>query len=79
MSTALAAAQGKNVLVLGANVVRQCLDKDLVDEIVILLMPILLGDGISLFGAPGGRQVTFETVSVKQSGQVATLRFRRQR
>jgi dihydrofolate reductase len=77
VSTALAAAQGKNLLVLGANVVRQCLDEDLVDEILLLLVPILLGDGISLFGAPGGRQIRFETVSVSQAGQVAFLRFRR--
>jgi dihydrofolate reductase len=77
VSTALAAAQGKSLLVLGANVVRQCLDEDLIDEILLLLVPVLLGDGISLFGAPGGRQIKFETVSVAQAGQVAFLRFRR--
>jgi dihydrofolate reductase len=44
VSTALAAAQGKNVLVLGANVVQQCLEEDLIDEILLLFVPIPLGN-----------------------------------
>src|SRR5437764_14704608 len=53
VATALAAAQGKNLLVLGANVVGQCLRAGLIDEILILLLPVLLGEGVRLFGEPG--------------------------
>src|SRR5919201_4401362 len=45
VATALAAARGRKLLVLGANVVDQCLREGLIDEILIHLLPILLGDG----------------------------------
>lgn len=34
----------------GANVAQQFLDRDLVDEIVLSIVPVILGDGIRLFG-----------------------------
>jgi dihydrofolate reductase len=77
-STALAGAEGRNLLVLGANVVQQCLSQDLVDEILLLVVPVLLGDGIRLFAALD-RRLGFETVHVEQVGQTAMLRFRRRR
>jgi dihydrofolate reductase len=75
VATALAAAQGRNLLVLGANIVGQCLREGLVDEILIHLLPVLLGDGIRLFGEPGiGARL--ETLDVSASGQVVNLRYR---
>ena len=68
VATALEAAEGKNLLVLGANVARQCLDEGLVDEILIQLMPVLLGDGVRLFGDPGSRRIDLETVDVTPLG-----------
>jgi riboflavin biosynthesis pyrimidine reductase len=47
----------------------------LVDEIVVLLAPVLLGGGVRLFGATP-RRVRLETTSVSRSGPVTTLRFR---
>ncbi|MFI5063737.1 MAG: dihydrofolate reductase family protein [Streptosporangiales bacterium] len=44
VATALAAAGGRNLLVLGADVAGQCLRAGLVDEIIIHLLPVLLGD-----------------------------------
>jgi dihydrofolate reductase len=49
VATALTAAGGRDVLVLGANVVDQCLGAGLVDEILIHIVPELIGDGIRLF------------------------------
>jgi hypothetical protein len=43
IATALEAAAGKNMVVFGANVARQCFDEGLVDEVVIHLAPVLLG------------------------------------
>jgi dihydrofolate reductase len=40
------AAGGKNVGILGANLAKQCLEHGLLDEIVIHLAPVLLGDGV---------------------------------
>jgi dihydrofolate reductase len=70
------AAGPKNVVVLGANVARQCLDQGLLDEIVVHLAPVLLGDGVRLFESPGSERVDLERSSLEQSGQMTDLRFR---
>lgn len=75
VATALEAADGKDVLVAGADVARQCLAEGLVDELLIHVAPLLLGDGVRLFGRPGATPVTLETISVSQAGPVTNLRF----
>jgi dihydrofolate reductase len=75
VATALAAADGKNVAVTGANVARQCIEEGLIDEIVVYLVPVLLGDGVRLFGGPGTGRVNLERIGVAQSGQTTDLRF----
>ncbi len=76
VARAKAAAGEKNVIIIGANVARQCLEAGLVDEIVILLAPVLLGDGVPLFRHPGGEQVKLELISADRAGQITNLRFR---
>ncbi|HZC06712.1 MAG TPA: dihydrofolate reductase family protein [Ktedonobacterales bacterium] len=76
VATALEAANGKNLLVLGGNVVSQCLDADLVDEVLLHLAPILLGEGVQMFSRSGQRQITLETVNATQVGQLTDLHFR---
>ena len=76
VSIALEAAKGKNVNIIGADVARQCMDAGLVDEIIVFLAPILLGDGIRLFSRSGAAPIDLETIGVTQSGQVTNLRFR---
>ncbi len=46
VATALDAAGGKNLEILGADVAGQCLRRGLVDEILVYVLPVLLGDGI---------------------------------
>jgi dihydrofolate reductase len=70
------AAGDRNVVILGANVAHQCLDSGLLDEIVVHLAPVLLGDGLRLFGSPGTGRIDVERTSVAQSGQPTDLRFR---
>jgi dihydrofolate reductase len=43
------AAAGGNVVVLGANVARQCLEVALLDEIIVHVAPLLVGDGVRLY------------------------------
>ncbi|HEY1920675.1 MAG TPA: dihydrofolate reductase family protein [Streptosporangiaceae bacterium] len=82
VATAAAAAGDKDVVVLGASIAQQCLAEDLVDEMLIHLLPIVLGSGIALFGGPlfGGpphQPIPLRLARCDQSGDIATLRFTR--
>jgi dihydrofolate reductase len=70
------AAGGKNVGILGANLAKQCLEDGLLDEIIIHLAPVLLGDGVRLFAVPGGQRVRLEPTQVTRTGPLTDLRFR---
>ncbi len=68
-------AEGGDVGILGADIARQCLEADLVDEILVHITPVLLGDGVALFSRPGGAPIKLERSSVHESGQLTALRF----
>jgi dihydrofolate reductase len=70
------AADGANVVILGASVARQALEANLLDEVIVHLTPVLLGDGVRLFSRPGGAPIRLERTSVRQTGQLTVLRFR---
>ena len=73
---ARAAAGTRNLEIFGANVARQCLDAKLIDEIVVHVAPLLLGDGVRLYGGPGMAPVELELTALAESGQVTGLRYR---
>ena len=75
VATALKAAGGKDLQILGADVAGQCLQRGLVDEILVNVLPVLLGDGIR-FSAPGLARIDLEPVSSTQAGAITILRFR---
>jgi dihydrofolate reductase len=75
VATARDAARGKNLEILGADVAGQCLQRGLVDEILVYVLPVLLGDGIH-FSAPGVRRIDLEPLSSSRSGATTILRFR---
>jgi dihydrofolate reductase len=76
VSTALGAAGGKDLQILGADVAAQCLRRGLVDEIGVYVVPVLLGDGIRFFSAQGLARIDLEPISSTQAGAVTILRFR---
>ena len=76
VATALAAADGKNLEILGADVAAQCLRRNLVDEILVFVLPVLLGDGTRFFSSPGLDRIDLEPLESKRSGDVTILRFR---
>jgi dihydrofolate reductase len=76
LARATRAAGGKNVGILGANLAKQCLERGLLDEIIIHLAPLLLGDGVRLFDIPGGLRVRLEPTHVARTGRLTDLRFR---
>ena len=76
VAIALDAAGGKNLEILGADVARQCLQRGLVDEILVYVLPVLLGGGIRFYSSPGLARIDLEPVSSTRSGAVTILRFR---
>jgi dihydrofolate reductase len=75
VATALNAAGGKDLEILGADVAGQCLERGLVDEILVYVLPVLLGDGIP-FSSPALTRVDLEPLSSARSGDATILRFR---
>jgi dihydrofolate reductase len=76
VATALDAAGGKDVEVLGADVAGQCLRRGLVDEILVYLVPVLLGDGTRFYSSSGLARIDLEPVSSMRADAVTILRFR---
>ncbi len=54
---ALEGANGKDLVVFSADIGRQLLERDLLDEIHLHVAPVLLGDGTRVYENPGGRPV----------------------
>jgi dihydrofolate reductase len=75
VATALDAAGGKNLEILGADVASQALRRGLVDEILVYLLPVVLGDGIS-FSPAGSVRVDLDPIGSRRSGTATILRFR---
>jgi dihydrofolate reductase len=76
VATALKAADGKNLEILGADVAAQRLQRGLVDEIRVCMLPVLLGDGIRLYSSAGIARIDLEPLDSTPSGSVTVLRFR---
>ena len=70
------AADGGNVVLLGATVWRECLEAGVVDEILIHVVPVLLGDGIRFYSVPGAQLMELELIESLQIGKIAQLRFK---
>ncbi len=56
---ALSAAAGKDVYIDGGNLIRQALDAELIDDLIVTLVPVVLGAGHALF-AGSKRRHTME-------------------
>jgi len=76
MAVAKAAAGDKYVNILGAEVARQCLDAGVLDEILVCVAPVLLGDGVRLFDRPGGTNVKLERLSLTHAPRATNLWLR---
>jgi dihydrofolate reductase len=69
------AADGANVVILGANVARQCLKAGLLDEIIVHVAPVLVGEGVRLFDNTGGAPIRLEVISSHVEGETTVLRY----
>ncbi|MGW3349339.1 dihydrofolate reductase family protein [Nonomuraea rubra] len=76
VAAAKAAADGKYVNVLGADVARQCLEAGLLDEVLTMVAPVFLGDGVRLFEHPGGTNVKLDRLSVGHVPHAVNIWYR---
>jgi len=73
---ALEAAEGKDVHVMGgAEIIRQALEAGLVDELTIIIAPVVLGGGKRLFEG-FSRSLDLEQLGVRQSQFATFIDFR---
>jgi dihydrofolate reductase len=75
VAVAKEAARGADVVVLGANVARQILGAGLLDEIIVHVAPVLIGDGVRLFERTGGAAVKLERIASLDEGDTTVLRY----
>jgi dihydrofolate reductase len=69
-------AGDKNVGLAGPNVIQQCLNARLLDEVTIELVPVLLGEGIRFFDNLADPPVMFENPTIIEGDRVTHLRYR---
>src|SRR6266511_1178898 len=70
------AAGEKNVTLMGATIVQQCLRAGLLDELTINLVPIVLGRGVRLLDGLENGSVEFDLVQVVDAPGVTHLTYR---
>ncbi len=73
---AKAVAGDKDVGVGAASIAQQCIRAGLLDEVLINLVPILLGDGVRLFDLLGIEPIQLENIRVVEGTGVTHLHFR---
>lgn len=74
---ARAAAGGKDVALMGSAAVQQCLGAGLLDELIVHLIPVLLGGGVRLLDHLGdAAPVRLECVRVVDAPGVTHLQYR---
>jgi dihydrofolate reductase len=76
VAQAKAAAGDKDVLLHGADIAQQCLREGLLDEMMIHLIPVLLGAGRRLFDHLGSQHVELELLQLREAKQATHLRYR---
>jgi dihydrofolate reductase len=69
------AAGGADVVVLGASIARACLEAGLLDEVIIHVAPVLIGDGVRLFDRAGGEPVQLDPIATIDEGGMTALRY----
>jgi dihydrofolate reductase len=75
LTIAKGAADGANVVILGANVARQCLKAGLLDEIIVHIAPVLVGAGVRLFENVDGAPIRLGVISSHVEGETTVLRY----
>jgi dihydrofolate reductase len=75
ISEVLEREKGNVWIVGGGEVVKECLEQGLLDELYIAIIPKVLGRGIPLF--PAGSEAAFALVDVEKIGDIVSIHYRR--
>ncbi|MPV37113.1 dihydrofolate reductase family protein [Georgenia subflava] len=57
-------AGDRDVQIISADIARQALEHDLIDELQVFVAPVFLGDGVRIFDVPGGQRVDWELAEI---------------
>ena len=76
VSQARRAARGRDVSLMGATIVQQCLRAGLLDELTISLVPVVLGRGVRLIDGIEAGSVELERAGVVDAPGVTHLTYR---
>jgi dihydrofolate reductase len=66
---ARALAGDGDIQIISADIARQALDHDLIDELQVFVAPVFLGDGTRIFDVPGGRRYDWELVQTYEGAE----------
>lgn len=61
---AKAIAGDRDVQIISADIARQAIEHDLVDELQVSVASVFLGDGVRIFDVPGGHRIDWELVEI---------------
>ena len=64
ISRAQEIAGDRDVQIISADIARQALEQDLIDELQVFVAPVFLGDGTRIFDVPGGRLYEWELLKI---------------
>jgi dihydrofolate reductase len=79
VAEAKAAAGDKYACIIGADVGRQCLEIGAVDEVLMFVAPVLLGDGVPVFRHLGGTRIRLDAPRVHSAPLSTSLWYRVQK
>src|ERR687886_234061 len=69
-------AGDREVSIAGSNVASQFLQRGLIDEIWLHIVPVVFGSGTPVFGDLDSKHIVLETVEVIKTPEVVHMRFR---
>lgn len=67
-------AGDRDIQIISADIARQALEVELLDEMQVFVAPVFLGDGTRIFDVPGGRRVDWELVDIDEANREACVR-----
>lgn len=70
------AAGDRDVVVMSPDLAQQCLNRGLLEELHLHLVPVLLGAGTRLFDSIGLTDISLERLAIRESPYVTHLAFR---
>ncbi|KRF20562.1 dihydrofolate reductase [Nocardioides sp. Soil797] len=62
-------AGDRDVQIISADIARQALEHDLIDELQVYVAPVFLGDDVRIFDVEGGRRIDWELVEIDEANR----------